>query len=69
MISGKEGKIGKSKIHNVLGMGLNVRCCDQGRKSCAQMRKSHSEGRKHIPGGMNAYMVLRHREGADETGV
>lgn len=61
MISGREDKIGKNKIFSVLGMGLNVRWCDQGRKSCAQVRKSHSGERKHIPEGMNVHMVLRQR--------
>ena len=69
MTSGKEEKIGKNKICNVLGIGLNVRWCDQERKSWAQMRKNHSEGREHIPRGMNAHVVLRHREEADVTGV
>lgn len=69
MISGREDKIGKNKIFSVLGMGLNVRWCDQGRKSCAQMRKSPSGERKHIPEGMNVHMVLRQREEADVTGV
>ena len=33
------------------------------------MRKNHSEGREHMPRGMNAHVVLRHREEADVTGV
>lgn len=49
MISDKEGKIDKNKICDVLGVGLNVRWCGQGRKPCAHLRQGHSGQRKQMP--------------------